>query len=105
MLPTLSRLVAPLDDIPRSYLCSCLGLEYQVATAEEYSAERASFACQFKPRAERTDYETMYARVDPIPLHCAACRRDFTFVGVLPLMREGCVGLRCAVSVILWSEA
>ena len=98
MLPTLSRLVAPLDDIPRSYLCSCLCLEYQATTAE-FSMEDANFACQFKPRIERTDYDVMYAGVDPIPIHCAVCKRDFSFVGRLPLMREGCVGVTCEVCV------
>ena len=98
LLPTLSRLVEPLEDVPRSYLCSCLGLEYQATTAEEYAMEDVDFACQFVPRVKRTDYGVLYAQADPIPIRCGACGKEFSFVGVLPMKREGSVGMSCAVS-------
>ena len=93
-MPTLSRLVAPLEDLPRSYLCDCLGIEYTV-TSSEYHEDSLEYVSSFKPRAEREDYDVLYARADPILIHCNACKQEFSFKGVLPNTGTG-VGFICA---------
>lgn len=52
LLPTLSRLVEPLNDIPRSYLSDCLGLESTSTSHDGYEVDDVEFTASFKPRRE-----------------------------------------------------
>ena len=97
LLPTLSRLVAPLEDLPRSYLCECLGIEYTMTSTEQHE-DSLEYVSSFKPRLERTDYDVLYARADPILIHCNACNKEYSFKGLLPNSGSG-VGFVCACGV------
>lgn len=98
MLPTLSRLVAPLEDIPRSYLCECLGIEYTYASNDSQE-DALDYATAFKPRLLRTDYDVLYAHANPIIIHCNACQKDYSFKGLLPNVGSG-VGFVCPCGVV-----
>lgn len=50
LLPTLNRLISPLDEIPRSYLCECLGLEITVVENEGGTRDELTYYSSFKPR-------------------------------------------------------
>ena len=99
LLPTLSRLVSPLEDVPRSYLCECLGIDagYLGGSGgnEGGSMEEFDMASSFKPWTRRTDYEVMYARADPIYFTCKACGKQHSFGGNLHAVMGSSVGFRC----------
>ena len=97
LLPTLSRLVAPLEDLPRSYLCECLGIEYSIASTESYE-DSLAFVSNFRPRVLRTDFDVLYAHAHPILIHCNSCNKDYSFKGLLPNVGSG-VGFKCSCGV------
>lgn len=49
LLPTLGRLVAPLDDIPRGYLSDCLGVEVSGGFAEGEGRSELELTSLFVP--------------------------------------------------------
>ena len=50
LLPTVNRLISPIDEIPRSYLCECLGLEVTSVEGEGSGRDELNYISAFVPR-------------------------------------------------------
>ena len=74
-----------MEDIPRSYLCECLGIDagYIAGGNEGGSVEEYDLSSSFKPWNQRKDYDVMYARADPILFVCKICGKQHSFRGYL----------------------
>lgn len=97
LLPTLSRLVAPLHDCSQEYLCSCLGLEYKAVEADATYGD-ADYSCSFVPRLQRKDYNVLYAGADPLLIKCDLCGNQYSFKGSLH-SDDSSVGFVCRVGL------